>query len=161
ALHHSVAALRRGAAVGGVSQPLRHGSPRRPARAGRAGAAWPRSASPGAAAPDGGGRRAFRRARPLAVLRCRAGPGGGLRGALNRPTLSRGPLASGNCGGGYCPFAKHAETPAELDADRRALERFTDWVARRGDGRVGVLFTPWGEALIRRWYQEALVRLTR
>jgi MoaA/NifB/PqqE/SkfB family radical SAM enzyme len=81
--------------------------------------------------------------------------------ALNLSILYRGPLSSCNYGCVYCPFAKHAETASELAADRRALERFTDWVSTRGDDRIGILFTPWGEALVRRWYQEALVRLTR
>jgi MoaA/NifB/PqqE/SkfB family radical SAM enzyme len=81
--------------------------------------------------------------------------------ALRLSILYRGPLSSCNYACDYCPFAKRAETAAELDADRRALERFTDWVAGRGGDRISVLFTPWGEALIRRWYQEALARLTR
>ncbi len=81
--------------------------------------------------------------------------------ALSLSILYRGPLSSCNYGCAYCPFAKHAETAAELDADRRALERFTDWVSARRDDRISILFTPWGEALSRRWYQEALIRLTR
>ena len=56
--------------------------------------------------------------------------------ALDLSILYRGPLSSCNYGCAYCPFAKHAETAAELDADRRALERFTDWVSRRGDDRI-------------------------
>jgi MoaA/NifB/PqqE/SkfB family radical SAM enzyme len=80
--------------------------------------------------------------------------------ALNLSILYRGPLSSCNYGCAYCPFAKHAETAAELTLDRLALERFTDWVSRRSDDRISILFTPWGEALVRRWYQEALVRLT-
>lgn len=74
--------------------------------------------------------------------------------------LYRGPLSSCNYGCAYCPFAKHAETAEELATDRRALERFTAWVAGRTADQIGVLFTPWGEALIRRWYQEALIRLS-
>jgi MoaA/NifB/PqqE/SkfB family radical SAM enzyme len=81
--------------------------------------------------------------------------------ALRLSILYRGPLSSCNYACDYCPFAKRAETAAELDADRRALERFTEWVAGRGGDRISVLFTPWGEALIRRWYQEVLARLTR
>ena len=81
--------------------------------------------------------------------------------ALDLAILYRGPLSSCNYGCTYCPFAKHAEPAAELEADRRALERFTDWVSRRCDDRIGILFTPWGEALVRHWYQEALVRLTQ
>lgn len=81
--------------------------------------------------------------------------------ALNLSILYRGPLSSCNYGCDYCPFAKHAETARELAADRLALERFTEWASRRSGDCIGVLFTPWGEALIRRWYREALVRLTR
>jgi MoaA/NifB/PqqE/SkfB family radical SAM enzyme len=74
--------------------------------------------------------------------------------------LYRGPLSSCNYGCEYCPFAKHRETAAEHAADRRALERFLEWVdGRRGD-RLAVFFTPWGEALVRARYQRALVWLT-
>jgi len=79
---------------------------------------------------------------------------------LDLTILYRGPLSSCNYGCPYCPFAKHGETSAELAADRAALERFVDWVAARAHDRIRVLFTPWGEALIRPWYQQALVRLT-
>ena len=80
--------------------------------------------------------------------------------ALNLAILYRGPLSSCNYGCDYCPFAKRHESIEELRADRLALERFVDWVADREDGRISVLFTPWGEALIRPWYREALARLS-
>jgi MoaA/NifB/PqqE/SkfB family radical SAM enzyme len=80
---------------------------------------------------------------------------------LKLSILYRGPLSSCNYGCDYCPFAKHTETDAEHAADGRALQRFVDWVAGRENDRLSVLFTPWGEALIRRRYQNALVRLTR
>lgn len=74
--------------------------------------------------------------------------------------LYRGPLSSCNYGCAYCPFAKRRETRQELAADRRALDRFVEWVGgRRGDS-ISVFFTPWGEALIRRSYQRALAALT-
>jgi MoaA/NifB/PqqE/SkfB family radical SAM enzyme len=75
--------------------------------------------------------------------------------------LYRGPLSSCNYDCGYCPFAKRQETAAELAVDRRALERFVAWAEERRDLELGILFTPWGEALTRRWYQHALVRLSR
>ena len=75
--------------------------------------------------------------------------------------LYRGPLSSCNYARGYCPFAKHTETPAELAHDRACLERFVGWVAGRTGDEIGVLFTPWGEALVRRWYQDALAALTK
>jgi hypothetical protein len=81
--------------------------------------------------------------------------------ALNLSILYRGPLSSCNYACGYCPFAKHRETAAELARDRNALARFVAWVAARpGGDRIGVLLTPWGEALIRRWYRQALARLS-
>ncbi len=80
--------------------------------------------------------------------------------ALDVSILYRGPLSSCNYGCEYCPFAKKRESATELQVDRAALERFVDWAARRTGDSLGILFTPWGEALIRRWYQEALIRLT-
>lgn len=75
--------------------------------------------------------------------------------------LYRGPLSSCNYDCAYCPFAKQRDSAAELKEDQRALERFIGWVETRADIRISVLFTPWGEALIRRWYREAIVRLSQ
>ncbi len=74
--------------------------------------------------------------------------------------LYRGPLSSCNYGCDYCPFAKHRETHAEHERDRRALERFLDWVTSRTQDRIAVFFTPWGEALVRKRYQDAFVSLS-
>jgi MoaA/NifB/PqqE/SkfB family radical SAM enzyme len=74
--------------------------------------------------------------------------------------LYRGPLSSCNYACEYCPFAKHTETSEELDHDRVCLNRFLDWIESESTHNFGVLFTPWGEALVRRWYQDAIVRLT-
>ena len=73
--------------------------------------------------------------------------------------LYRGPLASCDYDCPYCPFAKRRDTPETLRADRAALERFEDWVSG-ADTRISVLFTPWGEGLVRSWYRRALVRLS-
>jgi hypothetical protein len=73
--------------------------------------------------------------------------------------LYRGDLASCNYDCGYCPFAKQRDS-AELTArDRAALERFVSWceTATRG---LRVLFTPWGEALVRKHYRDAFVRMS-
>jgi MoaA/NifB/PqqE/SkfB family radical SAM enzyme len=88
------------------------------------------------------------RARPIA------------REALDLTILYRGLLSSCNYGCDYCPFAKHTETREEHEHDRRDLERFVAWVAGRERDRISVFFTPWGEALVRKRYQDALVALT-
>ncbi|MFD7867190.1 STM4011 family radical SAM protein [Streptomyces sp. NPDC059783] len=73
--------------------------------------------------------------------------------------LYRGPLASCDYDCPYCPFAKRRDSREQLRADRAALERFTAWVAERTGDRISVLFTPWGEGLVRSWYRRAMVEL--
>ncbi|ABX04483.1 MAG TPA: radical SAM protein [Herpetosiphon sp.] len=73
--------------------------------------------------------------------------------------LYRGPLSSCNYGCSYCPFAKHQETAAEHAHDEAALQRFVAWVAQQIQLELSIFFTPWGEALIRRRYQRAIVEL--
>jgi hypothetical protein len=82
--------------------------------------------------------------------------------------LYRGPLASCNYGCAYCPFAKRKDTREQLAVDRAAWQRFVARVAALADEpgaagatTFGVLVTPWGEALIRRWYQDGLAALSR
>ena len=75
--------------------------------------------------------------------------------------LYRGPLASCDYDCPYCPFAKRRDSPEQLRADRAALERFTAWAAARTGDRISVLFTPWGEGLVRSWYRRALVELAQ
>lgn len=74
--------------------------------------------------------------------------------------LYRGPLSSCNYACDYCPFAKTRNTRAELADDAARLRRFTDWAATRADRRIGILFTPWGEALVRKHYQSEIARLS-
>ncbi|MBW1596686.1 STM4011 family radical SAM protein [Streptomyces sp. JJ38] len=74
--------------------------------------------------------------------------------------LYRGPLASCDYDCPYCPFAKRRDSAHRLRADRAALERFVAWVAEQTGDRVSVLFTPWGEGLVRSWYRRALVELS-
>jgi hypothetical protein len=74
--------------------------------------------------------------------------------------LYRGPLASCDYACPYCPFAKRRDTPEQLRADRAALERFTDWAKGQSGDRLSLLFTPWGEGLVRSWYRRALVELS-
>ncbi|QDV15968.1 hypothetical protein Pan153_05870 [Gimesia panareensis] len=75
--------------------------------------------------------------------------------------LYRGPLSSCNYDCHYCPFAKRHETAAELKIDRLALERLIEWIKTRTGDSLSLFFTPWGEALTRRWYQAAICELTR
>lgn len=79
---------------------------------------------------------------------------------MNLSILYRGPLSSCNYGCTYCPFAKHAETAAERAADSAALTRFVNWIASQTNIEFSLLFTPWGEALNRARYQQALIQLT-
>lgn len=80
--------------------------------------------------------------------------------AMNLSILYRGPLSSCNYDCSYCPFAKQRDPQDVLDLDRIELERFSDWVDGRTGDRLGILFTPWGEALVRKWYRDAIVRLS-
>lgn len=75
--------------------------------------------------------------------------------------LYRGPLSSCNYGCEYCPFAKRRETREELEFDAKQLSRFVDWVEQQSELRtLSIFFTPWGEAMIRPWYQQAIIRLS-
>ncbi len=73
--------------------------------------------------------------------------------------LYRGPLSSCNYACDYCPFAKTKNTRDELADDAAKLQRFTEWATTRSQS-MGILFTPWGEALIRKHYQQAFVALS-
>jgi MoaA/NifB/PqqE/SkfB family radical SAM enzyme len=75
--------------------------------------------------------------------------------------LYRGSLSSCNYACGYCPFAKRSESSEDLKRDREELGRFAGWVGGRRADRLRILFTPWGEALVRPWYRQALVQLSR
>ncbi|KJV35259.1 STM4011 family radical SAM protein [Luteibacter yeojuensis] len=73
--------------------------------------------------------------------------------------LYRGRLSSCNYDCPYCPFAKHHDSRAALEHDARDLRRFVDWAA--GQARMlSILFTPWGEGLVRRHYRDAMVSLS-
>jgi len=74
--------------------------------------------------------------------------------------LYRGSLSSCNYECGYCPFAKTSNTRAELQQDERELERFVAWVAAQKT-RIGILITPWGEALVHGYYRQAMSALSR
>ncbi|MGW4023980.1 STM4011 family radical SAM protein [Streptomyces sp. NPDC005009] len=74
--------------------------------------------------------------------------------------LYRGPLASCDYDCPYCPFAKRRDSREQLRADRARLERFADWADAQTTDRLSLLFTPWGEGLVRSWYRSTLTRLS-
>lgn len=74
--------------------------------------------------------------------------------------LFRGSLSSCNYGCVYCPFAKRVESATERQRDKDSLRRFTQWVQEQRDLQLSLFFTPWGEALVRKSYQRALVELS-
>ncbi len=74
--------------------------------------------------------------------------------------LYRGSLSSCNYECSYCPFAKTTSTRNELRVDEQQLERFAAWVAGRNE-RVGILITPFGEALVHAYYRRTMTALSR
>lgn len=74
--------------------------------------------------------------------------------------LYRGRLSSCNYDCAYCPFAKTRDSRATLQRDAADLARFIDWAAARTQP-LSILFTPWGEGLVRRHYREAMIALSR
>ncbi|HJU41035.1 MAG TPA: STM4011 family radical SAM protein [Tahibacter sp.] len=73
--------------------------------------------------------------------------------------LYRGRLASCNYDCAYCPFAKRRDTRETLRRDAADLARFVDWALASREP-LAILFTPWGEGLVRKPYIEALVALS-
>jgi len=72
--------------------------------------------------------------------------------------LYRGSLLSCNYDCYYCPFAKGKDTKKSLANDAFELRRFVDWVSKQKQP-IRVFFTPWGEAFVRRHYQDAIIDL--
>jgi MoaA/NifB/PqqE/SkfB family radical SAM enzyme len=79
---------------------------------------------------------------------------------MNLSIQYRGPLSSCNYACSYCPFAKRTETPVQLERDKAAVMRFALWLECQTSHRWRVLFTPWGEALVRGWYRSAVTKMT-
>lgn len=80
---------------------------------------------------------------------------------MNWSILYRGPLSGCNYSCNYCPFAKRKDSRKVLAEDAEQLNKFVNWVESRKNESIGILFTPWGEALIRKHYQEAIIRLSQ
>lgn len=80
-----------------------------------------------------------------------------LKGGATAPLslLYRGTLESCNYDCGYCPFAKRKDSRARLAKDAAEVARFVSWVGQQ-ERTIRIQFTPWGEALVRRHYREAV-----
>jgi MoaA/NifB/PqqE/SkfB family radical SAM enzyme len=75
--------------------------------------------------------------------------------------LYRGVLSSCNYDCPYCPFAKRKDTRATMATDKQQVERFVAFVQQQKDIEFKIFFTPWGEGLIRKHYQQAMVHLSK
>lgn len=74
----------------------------------------------------------------------------------------RGVLKSCNYSCHYCPFAKRKMNDGELQKDKTALFRFIQWVESAPLKKpISIMLTPYGEAMIHRYYWQALARLTK
>lgn len=74
--------------------------------------------------------------------------------------LYRGALETCNYACSYCPFAKRKETKQKRLQDTDSLQKFVGWVAEQSHINIKVFFTPWGEALVFKRYQEAIQTLS-
>lgn len=70
----------------------------------------------------------------------------------------RGTLKSCQYSCAYCPFAKRKDSRQTLEKDAAEIKHFLSWVANY-QKPTSILITPWGEALIRKYYQHALLEL--
>ncbi len=76
--------------------------------------------------------------------------------------LYRGHLSDCNYTCAYCPFSMTRNTPAQQAEDARDLARFVAWVQTHASAArpIEILITPYGEALARKWYREAVRELS-
>ncbi|MGG4396575.1 STM4011 family radical SAM protein [Paenibacillus thiaminolyticus] len=74
----------------------------------------------------------------------------------------RGKLSSCNYSCPYCPFSKTKDNRETLAQDKRQLETFIGWIRAQEEAghRLALFFNPYGEALIHRWYREAMIELS-
>lgn len=80
---------------------------------------------------------------------------------LKRIIYYRGALCSCNYSCHYCPFALKKNSRFELQKDKTELNRFIDWLSQQNNSlSYGIMFTPWGEAMIRKYYQQAFIALS-
>jgi MoaA/NifB/PqqE/SkfB family radical SAM enzyme len=74
--------------------------------------------------------------------------------------LYRGDLSGCNYDCPYCPFAKRKDSRATLAADAQQVARFVEYIKQQSQIQFKIFFTPWGEGLIRTYYQQAMVALS-
>lgn len=81
---------------------------------------------------------------------------------MNVVLYFRGSLSSCNYDCPYCPFGKTKDSAETLAKDRKQLERFVSWVRDQEESghRLSIFFNPYGEALIHRWYRDAMAELS-
>lgn len=74
--------------------------------------------------------------------------------------LYRGFLSDCNYRCHYCPFAHTVHSTEEQDTDRQAVIQFVSWIIQNSTQDFELFFTPYGEALTRAWYREAIATLS-
>ena len=81
---------------------------------------------------------------------------------MSLKVIYRGHLTDCNYSCEYCPFAKEKNSRELQALDKKDLDRFVDWVEQNSSTAqpMEVFITPYGEALVRKWYQEAVIRLS-
>ncbi|HEY2493999.1 MAG TPA: STM4011 family radical SAM protein [Paenibacillus sp.] len=74
----------------------------------------------------------------------------------------RGSLSSCNYDCPYCPFSKNKDSKETLMKDKQQLETFMSWVRDQEvkGHELSIFFNPYGEALVHRWYREAITELS-
>ncbi len=76
--------------------------------------------------------------------------------------IYRGHLTDCNYSCEYCPFAKEKNSREMQTLDSNDLTRFVEWVEQNSSATqpMEIFITPYGEALVRKWYQEAVIALS-
>jgi hypothetical protein len=74
----------------------------------------------------------------------------------------RGALSSCNYDCPYCPFSKTKDSKETLAKDKQQLKAFMEWVSEQGEAghQLSIFFNPYGEALVHRWYRDAMIELS-
>ena len=81
---------------------------------------------------------------------------------MSLKVIYRGHLTDCNYSCEYCPFSKEMNNEEMQTLDKNDLARFVEWVEKNSSAEMPmeIFFTPYGEALVRKWYQEAIISLS-